>query len=199
MTPLPAGLVRLGAPLPAGVHPEAALLGRCPGLPLGAVLLDGADDLGPLRPGGHVALRLPGTYAAVRVATDADPGDLAAAVRQVRATGPAGGRQDLLVLQAPASVHAGRVELGRPDRVRAVEGEAHELDAATDVHELLLPRLSRWQRAHRGADPWRTPLPPWGMRLARLVRDVRQVAPVTALVWADDGRTCRLLGVRSTG
>jgi hypothetical protein len=197
--PLPPGLVRLGAPLPPEVHREARALARCSGrVPVGAVLLEGSDDLGPLAPGEHVTVRVLGSYAAVRVPTGNDA-VLAAAVRTARLATPAGARQDVLVLRAVASVHAGRVATGPPDRVRAVEGEAHELDGADQVRELLLRRIGRVERAHRGADRWRTPLPPWGMRLSRLVRDVLRSGPADELTWADDGRTCRLLGVRSLG
>lgn len=208
-TPLPPGLVRLGRPLPGAVHPEAALLGRCAaaGLPVpaGAVLLAGSDDLGPLAP-GSVLLRVPGCDSAVRVATG-DPAVLAAAVRTARLTTAAGARADLLVLRAVDPVHAGHADLtgDGPVVVRAVEGEAHRLahlQDDRDVRELLVPHLGRFGRAHRGADPWRTPLPPWGMRLSRLLRDVRRrLGPdaVTAVTWADDGRSCRLLGVASPG
>jgi len=199
--PLPSGLLRLGGPLPMEVHPEAALLSRCaaalgPAVPAGAVLLDASTDLGPLAPGGHVVLRVLGAYDAVRVPTDC-AAVLQAALHSARLAAPTG-RRDVLVLRGAPTVHAGRVLLGSPDVVRAVEDEAHELDGATEVRELLLRRLGRWEQAHRGVDEWRTPLPPWAMRLSRLVRDVLRVVPVTGLTWADDGRRCRLLGVAST-
>lgn len=195
---LPEGLLRLDGELPAGLHPEAALLARCRAaglpVPVGAVLLAGHDDLGPLAPGAAVTLRVLGAHAGVRLSTQ-DPAALAAAARG------AGG--DLVVLRAVASVHAGRAWTGvrtnaGTDTARAVEGEAHGLDGASDVRSLMIPALTRsWQRAHRGADPWRTPLPPWGMRLARLLRDVRRILGPGPweLTWADDGRTCRLIGV----
>lgn len=207
-SPLPSGLVRLGAPLPPAVadqvHEEVRALARCGRLvPVGALLLEGNEDLGPLATGEHVSLRVPGAYAAGRVPTGR-PAVLAAAVRTARLATPAGARQDVLVLRAAPCVHAGRVRLGPPDRARAVEGQAHELDGATEVRELQLRRLGRFERAHRGVDAWRTPLPPWGMRLSRLVRDVVRCVPAldlpaAELTWADDGRTCRLLGVRSPG
>ena len=197
LTSLPPGLMRLGAALPPGVHGEGRALSRCAAhVPVGAVLLQGSDDLGPLTPGEHVSLRVLGSYDAVRVPTG-DPAVLATALRTARLATPAGARQDVLVLRAAPSVHAGRVAAGPPDRVRAVEGEAHELDGAVEVRELLLHRLGRLERGHRGADEWRTPLPPWGMRLSRLVRDVLRWVPAGELTWADDGHTCRLLGVRS--
>ena len=188
---LPDGLLRLDGPLPAGLHPEAVLLSRCRAaglaVPVGAVLRAGHDDLGPLAAGETVTLRVLGTHAGVRLSAD-DPAARVAGVG------------DVLVLRAVASVHAGRVRTGLTvATARAVEGEAHELDAAPEVRTLLLPVLTRpWQRAHRGADRWRTPMPPWGMRLARLLRDVRRVLGPGPweLTWADDGRTCRLLGVQ---
>ena len=199
---LPAGLVRLGAPLPAQVHAEGRLLGRCARsrvrLPSGAVLLGGHEDLGPVAPGEHVVLRVLGTHPAVRVPTDR-AGALAAGVRTVRLAAPTGARQDVLVLRSVRSVHAGRAATGgRHDSIRAVEGEAHELEATGEVRVLEAPRLERpWHRAHRGADAWRTPLPPWAMRVSRLLREIRQVLGQDALeiTWADDGRVCRLLGV----
>ncbi len=103
-----------------------------------------------------------------------------------------------------AAVHAGEAEL-RPGRAadevtaREVTVAARVAGAAVDeVRVLHVPRLGRWQRPHRGADAWRTPLPPWGMRLAKLLRAVRRTTGDVDLVvrWADDGRTCRLVAVR---
>ena len=107
---------------------------------------------------------------------------------------------------APATdpgVHAGEADLHRgtpADEVRAreVTVAARVVGAAeSEVRVLLVPRLARWQRPHRGADAWRTPLPPWGMRLARVLRAVRRaVGDVDLHVrWVDDGRTCRLVSV----
>ncbi len=104
-----------------------------------------------------------------------------------------------------AGVHAGEADLrpGAPtDEVRAreVTVAARVSGAAqSEVRVLLIPRLARWHRPHRGADAWRTPLPPWGMRLARLLRAVRRaVGDVDLLVrWVDDGRTCRLVAVNA--
>ncbi|GAC1441460.1 MAG: hypothetical protein NVSMB55_09270 [Mycobacteriales bacterium] len=106
---------------------------------------------------------------------------------------------------APASdaaVHGGVAELIRGhavDRVRAreVTVAARVAGAAEDERELVVPRLGRWQRPHRGADEWRTPLPPWGMRLARLLRAVRRaIGDVDGVIaWADDGRRCRLVSI----
>ena len=202
---LPDGLVRLGAPLPPEVTGEARLLARCAAarvrVPTGGVLLDGHEDLGPLRRGEHVLLRVAGTTPAVRVPSDR-AAVLAAGLRTVRLTAPEGLRADVLVLRSPRAVHAGRADAGPgPTSVHAVEGEAHELDAAADPRRLGLPRLERpWQRAHRGLDAWRTPLPPWAMRLSRLVRDVQQVVGTAActLTWVDDGRACHLVGITTT-
>jgi hypothetical protein len=106
---------------------------------------------------------------------------------------------------APASdaaVHAGSVRLvrGAPvDEVQAreVTVAARVARADHDVRVLQVPRLRRWHRPHRGADTWRTPLPPWAMRLARLVRAVRRALGDADLLleWADDGHTCRLVAV----
>ncbi|MCW2614701.1 MAG: hypothetical protein JWN08_1695 [Frankiales bacterium] len=199
---LPLGLVRLGDELPERVHAEAGLLARCAtsglAVPAGGVLLEGYDDVGPLQPQGWVAVRVLGQPAAVRVPTDR-PAVVAAALRTARLATPAGARQDVLLLRAVPSVHAGRAWTGAEhDVARAVEAEAHELAAGSEARELVLRRLDRrWQRAHRGADEWRTPLPPWGMRLSRLLRDLRRTLGSARyeVTWADDGRVCRLLGV----
>ena len=106
---------------------------------------------------------------------------------------------------APASdaaVHAGTVALRHGTVVdevlaREVTVAAFSAGADRDTRTLLVPRLRRWQRPHRMADEWRTPLPPWGMRLAKLLRAVRRTLGDADLVvrWADDGRTCRLIAV----
>jgi len=94
-------------------------------------------------------------------------------------------------------VHRGTAELrtGRDaDVVRA-----HEVGAEDDVRELLVPVLRRRRtRAHRGVDVWRTPLPPWAMRLARALRVLRRARGDLPLdvAWSDDGLTCRLTAVR---
>ncbi len=101
------------------------------------------------------------------------------------------------------AIHAGEVELhagAAQDEVlaREVTVAARVAGAAVDeVRILLVPRLARWARPHRGGDAWRTPLPPWGMRLARLIRAVRrELGDVDLhLRWADDGRRCRLVCV----
>lgn len=218
-------LVRFGDPLPPAVGPKAALLSRCAGaglrVPAGAVLLD-ADGtepttaaLGPLRPGEQVALRsafgvedgavhsAAGRYTSVlHVSTD-DPAALTGALHAVWASGP-GTRRDLLVMRMVDAVHAGVAVLQEDfedDLVEAVEGTAEDLvgGTATDVRRLLVPRLRHsWERAHRGSDHWRTPLPPWAMRLARLLRGVRRVVRTGDwdVEWADDGRVCWLLQVR---
>ena len=101
-----------------------------------------------------------------------------------------------------AAVHAGTARLSRRTpmdeiHVREVTVAAHTAGAADDVRVLLVPRLRSWQRPHRGGDVWRTPLPPWGMRLARVLRAVRRAVGDAELEveWADDGRRCRLLAV----
>ena len=94
-------------------------------------------------------------------------------------------------------VHSGTAEL-RPGRRYDVV-LAHETGVPEDVRRLDVPVLrTRWARAHRGGDRWRTPLPPWGMRLSRRLRALRRSHGDVALdvEWADDGRTCRLLAVR---
>ena len=171
--------------------------------------------LGPLAPGQRVALRsafaaedgahdsAAGRYASVLHLSTDDVPALAAALQQVWDSGP-GTRRDLLVMRMVDAVHAGVAVLQEgfeDDLVEAVEGTAEHLvgGTAADVRRLLVPRLRhRWERPHRGADHWRTPLPPWAMRLARLLRGVRRVvgAGDWDVEWADDGRTCWLLQVR---
>lgn len=200
--------LRLGDALPSHLPAEAHLLGRCVarGLPSagGAVVLDtsaGTDArlagrLGPLPPGA-VDLHMLGRRTFVRDLPVADTAALAAGLRTAFALGG-----PVLVQPQVGSVHGGVAALRRAssdDVVRAVEGRPHEVDTADGVRTLHVPVLrARWQRPHRGSDPWRTPLPPWGMRLSRLLRGVRAVLQEGDLdvEWADDGRTCRLLSVR---
>jgi hypothetical protein len=106
---------------------------------------------------------------------------------------------------APASdaaVHAGTARLGHGRGLDVVT--AREVTVAAkvaghehDERELLVPRLRRGRRPHRGGDEWRTPLPPWGMRLSRMLRAVRRAIGDADVVvdWADDGRRCRLVAV----
>ena len=102
-----------------------------------------------------------------------------------------------------AAVHAGSVRLRHGTVVD--EAEAREVTVAARVagkadetRVLQLPRLRSWQRPHRGADQWRTPLPPWAMRLSRQLRVVRRVLGDADLVvhWADDGRVCHVISVQ---
>jgi hypothetical protein len=101
-----------------------------------------------------------------------------------------------------AAVHAGTASLRRGTAVDAVQAREVTVAAVTvgadqQVRELQVPRLRRWARPHRGADEWRTPLPPYGMRLAKVVRAVRRALGDADLDlrWADDGRVCRLVAV----
>lgn len=83
----------------------------------------------------------------------------------------------------PEPVHRGTV-LRRPDLLHDVV-RVWETGWEDDVRTLLLPRLRhRWQRAHRGGDAWRTPLPPWAMRLSRRLR---AEGAVGERAFADDG------------
>lgn len=94
-------------------------------------------------------------------------------------------------------VHRGTAEL-RPGRAVDVV-RAHEVGVEDDVRQLLVPVLrGRRARAHRGVDDWRTPLPPWAMRLARALRVLRRARGDVPLdvAWADDGLVCRLTAVR---
>ena len=94
-------------------------------------------------------------------------------------------------------MHRGAAEL-RPGRDADVV-RAHEVGVEDDVRELLVPVLrGRRARAHRGVDAWRTPLPPWAMRLARALRVLRRARGDVPLdvAWADDGLTCRRTAVR---
>jgi hypothetical protein len=194
--------VRLGSGLPAGAPASLQLLTRCAaaGLPTagGVVVLDTADGsdaalVARLRALPPVAVDVPPTGYGL------DPRDVPALAGALRGAFADGG--PVLVRPQVRCVHAGRAALrtgATSDLVRAVEGQAHELDASEDVRRLHVPVLrSRRQRAHRGGDEWRTPLPPWGMRLSRLLRDVRRIVGDRDLdvEWADDGRTCRLLAV----
>jgi hypothetical protein len=193
--------VRLGGELPVDVDARLALLTECvrAGLPAagGVVVLDTSDGpdavlIARLRALPAAPLDLPPTARGV------DPRDLPGLAAALRAAFAQGGA--VLARPQPGSVHAGTAAL-RPgaacDVVRAVEGQAHEVETSDEVRTLEVPVLRRRQRAHRGGDAWRTPLPPWAMRLSRLLRDVRRVLGDRPLdvEWADDGRSCRLLWV----
>lgn len=193
--------VRLGRPLPTGADPAVALLARCAtsGLrvPDGAVLLnDGAPPTScPLD------LFPPRALVAIRPAVGAPvPYDDAVALTAALTAAYGVGR-DVLVLRAVDAVHSGTARLLAPmDLVQAVEGEASGLLLGTvpEVLGLRVPALRRkLQRPHRGGDDWRTPLPPWGMRLSRLLRGVRRAvgAGGRTVEWADDGRVCWLVQV----
>ncbi|MCW2723475.1 MAG: hypothetical protein JWN35_396 [Frankiales bacterium] len=104
--------------------------------------------------------------------------------------------------ETDAAVHAGEARLRHgtaADEVlaREVTVAARVAGASSETRPLTVPRLGRFQRPHRGGDEWCTPLPPWGMRLARLLRGVRRAVGDADLVvrWADDGRTCRAVAV----
>lgn len=191
-------LLRLGRPLPAVVHPGWRLLSEAAGdglpVPVGAVLL--SPDLGPLRAGEQVdvrsALRRPKPPAPL--STD-DQAPLAAALALAWGDGGAG---EVLVARAPDAVHAGTARLQPEagcDEVTAYEVTGVARAVGAGPRELLVPRLRARQRAHRGGDRWRTPLPPWGMRLARLLRAARPRVDGGELEWADDGRRCWLLAL----
>ena len=200
--------LRVDGNLPAHAPEPARLLARCvqAGLPTVPTTLlpevpEGSDAelvsaLGPLPPGLVDLVALGATPAAVVADLPVDDlRALAAGLRTARLLG-----EPVLVQPVVPSVHAGRAELRAAslvDVVLAVEGRAHEVSSSDEVRRLEMPVLRPRQRAHRGADEWRTPLPPWGMRLSRLLRRVRTVLPGRDLDvdWADDGRTCRLLRV----
>lgn len=218
-------LARLGAGV---VHPEAvsrpaAMLDRAaagrrlPVPPAGLLVVAGrrlpADDaavaalLGPLRPGRSVLVGPvdPAAGPLQEAATD-DPAGLAEAVRAGWGSG------ELVVLAAGAAVHAAAVRrpVGAAAGLLAVahvrEVTAAGRRAGEPPRELALPAPARGRGPHRGTDG--VPLPPWGMRLTRLVRAVeRDVARDWALLEvADDLRTCWLqrigdcsVSARSTG
>ena len=99
-----------------------------------------------------------------------------------------------------AAVHAGTATLRHGtqlDEVAAREVTVAGIAAGDGPRLLQVPRLRRRQRPHRGGDEWRTPLPPWAMRLAKLLRQVRRALGDADLDvhWADDGRTCRLISL----
>lgn len=188
------------------------LLTRCMAaglrVPAGAMLLDedGTEpttaSLGALRPGERIALRPAASRStsALYVSTD-DPAALADTLAAVWRSGN-GVRRDMLIMRSVDAVHIGVAMLQEDvedDLVEAVEAvEAFAGASAAAVRRLAVPRLRHsWDRAHRGVDQWRTPLPPWAMRLGRLLRGVRRVVGRGdwEVEWADDGRVCWLLQV----
>ncbi len=206
----------------AAAAPRADLLDRCAraGLPVpaGSVLLDDVrrnadgvdlvDLLGTPDPARLVTLRsafaAPGPVPSRTI--QAVPGDdgpgLVAAVQAIWAAGTAAAvrRTDVVLLTHVAGVQAGvaATDAGRDDVVswREVTPEARRVDRRDDVGRWAVAPLGPRDRPHRAVD--RIPLPPWGMRLTRLLRDVRRVVGVGRwdVEWVDDGTRCWLVGVQ---
>ncbi|MGI8696560.1 MAG: hypothetical protein ACR2JQ_07905 [Mycobacteriales bacterium] len=77
--------------------------------------------------------------------------------------------------------------------VTEVTVEARRAGASTVVRRLEIPRLRRWQRAHR--DVHGVAMPVWCMRLARRTRHHRAELDSrrdSGLRWFDDGRSCHV-------
>ncbi len=219
----PAPLIRLGSGLAgaAGAGPRADLLDRCAraGLPVpaGAVLLDaarrwdGIDDAdlaGPAHPAESITLRsafaAPGGVAShtIQGLPAVDRPALVAAVRSIWATGAAAGvtRADVVLLAHVPGVQAGAAVTGpgRDDLVswHEVTPEARDVGGDREVGRWAARPLRPRDRPHRATD--RVPLPPWGMRLVRVLRDVREVVGAQRwdIEWVDDGRRCWLVGLQ---
>lgn len=166
------------------------------GLPVPPGRLLRTPDLADLRP-GDLGPDQPGRLVDLRSAAPRDRPGVPLTLAEARAAAPDrwadGG---LLLSRAVAAVHGGTAALrpGRPtDLAWAFEVTAAGRASAEPARTLLLPRLGRLQRPHHGADAWRTPLPPWAMRLARVLRAARPLADGGSAEWADDGRRCWLL------
>ena len=186
---------------PAAFGLTARVAAALPTYALPARMVRRADLLGPGGLDSHAALADLGDRLDLRSAAPRDRPGVLLTLAEARAAAtrdaPGGSAQDLLLLsRARPAVHGGTARL-RP-------GQAHDEVAAFEVttagrasnemaRALLVPRLTRWQRPHRGGDAWRTPLPPWGMRLGRLLRAVRPHADGGLLEWADDGHRCWVL------
>jgi len=197
--------VSLGRPLPPTADPGLALLSRCAAaglrVPAGSVLLD--DGARPGHEALHGLRRCDLVTVRPAVGGPVPQDDVDALVTALAAA--YGDGRDVLILRAVPAVHAGTARLCAPmDVVDAVEGDADQLlrGLAPELRRLRVPALRRrLQRAHRGGDEWHTPLPPWAMRLSRLLRDVRRVLGredvrgEREVEWADDGRVCWLLQV----
>ena len=192
--------LQLGQPLhpswPAAFALTSLAAGRRLAVPAGALLNTPQltlAQLGARLPGGSGAAAL----LDLRSATLRDRPALGRTAAELHAALPnCWDDRGLLLTRAVAAVHGGTARLRRgADCDEAVAFEVTPAGRASgdSGRALALPRLGRWQRAHRGGDPWRTPLPPWGMRLARLLRQVRPLADGGTLEWADDGHRCWLL------
>ncbi len=219
----PALLVPLGSGLAsaAGAGPRADLLDRCAraGLPVpaGAVLLDDArrwgelddaDLAGPTNPSQLVTVRsafAPPGEVASRTIPSLPAGDgpgIVAVVRSIWAAGAAAGvaRADVILFAHVPGVQAGAAVTG-PDRDDVVSWhevtpEARQAGGDREVGRWAARPLRARDRPHRATD--RVPLPPWGMRLVRLLRDVREVVGVDRwdVEWVDDGWRCWLVGLQ---
>ncbi len=182
--------MRLGGTVLPAFPPSFALTSRATAagltVPAGGVLL--CPDLGPVRPGELVDLRTAGLRD--RPAAPLTVDEAAELLRRTWAG------EALLLTRAVLAVHGGTALLrpGLPyDDVSAFEVTPEGRAAGQPARPLLVPRLGRRQRPHRGGDTWRTPLPPWGMRLAALLRAVRPLADGGIVEWSDDGSRCWLL------
>lgn len=167
--------------------PPAALL------PAGGVAPTAADLTALLgaRPPQVVLTPVDAPDAAETVAASAAPARLQLLL-------PAGA---VSVVAAVAAVHAGSVwrRVGAADvvAVREVTAEAAERGQDREERVWSMPPLRSGQRPHRASDG--VPLPPWGMRLARLLRRIQSVPgmtdPTVRIDWRDDGGAIWLFGL----
>ncbi len=214
----------------AGVSAKAANLDRASqaGLPVpaGVVVIDGADlgglvDVLAQQLSKPVAVRsafsaedrhdsaMAGHFL-TELDVNPEPGALHRAIDNVRASGAADFRRDVLVMEMVGARAAG-VAFSEPgwsdDLVNAVAGLADGLVGGAEAGDRLhLPRLRRWEghvKAQAGrfgplARLARIEEPAWSWRLQLLLRDLRAEFGDEAwdIEWADDGEVCHLVQVR---
>ncbi len=142
-----------------------------------------------------------GAFVSVLNVDGGSPSAVAAAVRQVRASGEGlAARRDVLVMQQVAALHAGVAFTEREhedDLVNVVNGTAEALLAGTvSGQSFEIPRVRRGEQTD-------ALLPPWAQRLQRILRMIRELAAVNRwgsadwdVEWADDGVTCWLVQLR---
>lgn len=181
----------------------AALLDRCAaaGLPVPAGAVGSAGGASPDED-ALAALIVPRpSRLFLRLVAEPDAGStvpFAAAPAEVAALLASGA---VLLLGAVDAVHAGTVLCGGHEDVVTgweVTAEAVAAGADGERRSWIVPRARRRRRPHRATDG--IPLPPWGIRLAGLVRAVAGVMADDAdgllrLDWRDDGHRCWLFGV----
>jgi pyruvate,water dikinase len=198
----------------AGVAPKAARLDEAKGrglpVPEGAVVLDGADAqvaAAELAAAYSTPLAVRSAFSAEDTAGSSmaghfhtaldvqpDPAAIRTAIDDVRRSGDADIRRDVLVMPMIDARRAG-VAFTEPgwqdDIVNVVSGQGEQLVSGAQTGDRIeLPRIRRRERP--------TASTPWEARLQELLRDTRveEGDEPWDIEWADDGTMCWFLQIR---